>query len=181
MIKDDFWADFEIRKLEENETISSFDCGDRDLNDFILNEAHLYQSELLSVNYVLQHKETKDFVGFVSLANDRVSINDFPENRLFNRFRKRFPNRKRITSYPAVKICRLAVHESYKGRSLGSFLLRFVKTYLRFDNKTGCRFLTVDAYESALPFYHKHQFLPLVENDSDKRTRLLYYDLASMI
>lgn len=174
------WADFEIRKLEENETINSFDCGDSDLNDFILHEAHLYQSELLSVNYVLQHKDTKNIVGFVSLANDRISINDFPENRLFNRFRKRFPNRKRMTSYPAVKVCRLAVHNSYKGLSVGSFLIDFIKSYLRFDNKTGCRFLTVDAYENATPFYFKHQFMPLIEKDQVKRTQLLFYDMTSL-
>lgn len=32
-----------IRKLEPNEKVKSFDCGDADLNDFILNESGLYR------------------------------------------------------------------------------------------------------------------------------------------
>ena len=31
-----------IRRLQENETIKSFDCGDDDLNDFIMNRADDY-------------------------------------------------------------------------------------------------------------------------------------------
>ena len=30
---------YEMRKLDTSEKIESFDCGDTDLNDFILNES----------------------------------------------------------------------------------------------------------------------------------------------
>ena len=33
---------YEMRKLNISEKIKSFDCGDTDLNDFILNESFLY-------------------------------------------------------------------------------------------------------------------------------------------
>lgn len=33
---------YQIRRLGKGETVLSFDCGDSDLNDFILNEAILY-------------------------------------------------------------------------------------------------------------------------------------------
>ena len=45
------------------------------------------------------------------------------------------------------------------------------------DNKTGCRFLTVDAYADVIPFYTKNDFVALDDNDTDARTRLLYFDL----
>lgn len=32
-----------VRKLRKDEKVKSFDCGDDDLNDFILNESHHYQ------------------------------------------------------------------------------------------------------------------------------------------
>ncbi len=35
--------DFEVRILREDETVKSFDCGDDDLNDFILSTAPLYE------------------------------------------------------------------------------------------------------------------------------------------
>ena len=41
-----------ISRLEEGESIESFDCGDVDLNDFILREAPLYQEALLTTTYV---------------------------------------------------------------------------------------------------------------------------------
>ncbi len=31
-----------IRKLEDGEEVGSFDCGDEDLNDFIINDASVY-------------------------------------------------------------------------------------------------------------------------------------------
>ena len=52
-----------------------------------------------------------------------------------------------------------------------------IKSYFVVDNKTGCRFLTVDAYADAVPFYLKNVFVPLNEDDKDDDTRLLYFDL----
>ena len=50
------FSDYEVRKLLENETIKSFDCGDEDLNDFIMNRADDYHKAMLSVTYVFEHK-----------------------------------------------------------------------------------------------------------------------------
>lgn len=110
---------FQIRKLKKDEIVSSFDCGDEDLNDFILNESQLYRKARLAVSYVIERIDNKQVIGFFSLANDRVSISDFESKTEFNKFRKkRFVNDKRIKSYPAVKICRLAIDQSAKGMSL---------------------------------------------------------------
>ena len=50
----------------------------------------------------------------------------------------------------------------------------------RNDSKAGCRFITVDAYADALPFYYRHGFLPLSKTDEGADTRLLYFDLQSV-
>lgn len=169
---------FEVRKLSADEQIKSFNCGDEDLNDFLLNEAAFYRKALLAVTYVFEDKNTKKVVAFFSLANDKVSLSDFENKTEFNRFRKmRFVNEKRIKSYPAAKLCRLGVDEELKGHSIGTLLLDFIKSYFVVDNKTGCRFLTVDAYADAVPFYLKNGFIPLNEEDKNDDTRLLYFDL----
>ncbi len=59
-------------------------------------------------------------------------------------------------------------------------MLDFIKSYFVNDNKTGCRFLTVDAYADAVPFYIKNGFAPLNDDDKDDSTRLLYFDLATL-
>lgn len=67
-----------------------------------------------------------------------------------------------------------------KGKNIGSFLLYFIKNFFIVNNKTGCRFITVDAYLDAIPFYIKNGFVPLNEDDTDDRTRLLYFDLKDL-
>lgn len=173
---------YEVRKLSADEQVKSFNCGDADLNDFILNEAAPYRKAMLAVTYVFEDKVTKQAAAFFSLANDKVSLSDFENKTEFNRFRKnRFVNEKRLRSYPAVKLCRFGVDESLKGQSIGTILLRFIKSYFVIDNKTGCRFITVDAYANAIPFYVRNGFVPLNDDDKDEPTRLLYFDLNEVM
>ena len=172
--------DYRIRKLSLDETIKSFDCGDTDLNDFIINAAENYRRSLLAVTYVFEHIKSGDIATYFSLANDRISLSDFKDKTEFNRFRKiRFVNEKRIKSYPAVKICRLGVSDTMKGQGIGTILLSFIKRFFFDDNKTGCRFITVDAYSDAVSFYERNKFQHLRNDDepNDMITHLLYYDL----
>lgn len=171
---------YSIRRLEKQEKVESFNCGDADLNDFIMNESMLYRNALLAVSYVAEDS-TGRTMGYFSLANDRVSLTDFENNTEFNRFRRhRFVNDKRLRSYPAVKICRLGIDLSVKGCGIGSELLDFIKSYFVNDNKTGCRFVTVDAYAAAVPFYQRNGFEFLNDEDAGDYTRLMFYDLGSI-
>ena len=169
-----------IRRLDIDDKISNFNCGDEDLNDFILNESQLYRGELLAVSYVIEDNNGA-VLAYFSLANDRVSLSDFEDKTAFNRFRRhRFVNEKRRKSYPAVKICRFGVDLMVK-KHIGTRVLNFIKSYFIEDNKTGCRFITVDAYSSAIPFYLKNGFEPLTSDDENDATRLLYFDLNDIV
>ena len=174
-------ADYEIKKLNSNDRVSQFDCGDPDLNDFIINDAPLYRKTLLAMTYVLRQKRDEKVVAYFSVANDRISIKDFPTNTDFNRFRKhKFVNEKRLKSYPAIKLCRLGIDKSMQGRQIGTFLIDFISTLFVTDNKSGCRFLTVDAYSDAIPFYLKNEFAFLSSEDEGQHTRLMYFDLSDL-
>ena len=78
------------------------------------------------------------------------------------------------------------VHRLHDGDYVEAFecgendLNNFIKTYFLIDNKTGCRFITVDALASAVPFYEKNNFIPLNDEDVNDRTRLLYFDLNDL-
>lgn len=171
-----------VRRLNIGDSISAFDCNDEDLNDFILNEACLYRNALLSVTYVVEDKTTHDILAYFSLANDKISISDFESKTEFNRFRKhKFVNEKRLRSYPAIKIGRLAISQKAQHQSIGTYLLEFIEDYFIIDNKSGCRFVTVDAYVDAIPFYIKNNYQFLNNDDEDKRTRVMYFDLASLL
>lgn len=175
------YSKIRIRKLKTSETITNFDCGDDDLNGFIIEEAVFYRKALLAVTYIVEDGTTGKMLAYFSLANDRVSLSDFENKTEFNRFRKkRFVNEKRLRSYPAAKVCRLAVDNSARNLHIGTHLIEFIKSYFITNNKTGCRFLTVDAYNAAIPFYLKNGFVPLNDDDADKTTRLLFYDLKDI-
>lgn len=182
MTRDEFQERCRVRRLNIGDTVSAFDCDDEDLNDFLLNEANLYRNALLSVTYVVEDKQTNEVLAYFSLSNDKVSISDFENKTEFNRFRKhRFVNEKRLRSYPAIKIGRLGIAKKAQHQSVGTYLLEFIEDYFIVDNKSGCRFVTVDAYVQAIPFYIKNGYQFLNNYDEDKRTRVMYFDLASLI
>ena len=105
-------------------------------------------------------------------------MTDFPSNSAYNRFRKQFfAQGKMFKSYPALKICRLAIDRRCRGEGLGAMLVNMIIASYKNDNKAGCRFVTVDAYSNALDFYFKLGFAPLSKSDEGADTRLLYFDL----
>ena len=171
----------QLRRLGENDIVSQFDCGDEDLNDFILTDASLYFKVRLATSYILEDGENGNVIGYFSLAHDRISLTDFPSNSAYNRFRKKFfAQGKMFKSYPALKICRLATDKMYHGEGIGAMIINMIIASYRNDNKAGCRFITVDAYRDALPFYYKQGFTPLSKEDEEAETRLLYFDLESV-
>ncbi|MDE5814044.1 MAG: GNAT family N-acetyltransferase [Muribaculaceae bacterium] len=182
MTREEFQESCTVRRLDMGESIIAFDCGDDDLNDFLLNEASLYRNALLSVTYVVEKKETNEVMAYFSLANDKISISDFESKTEFNRFRKhKFVNEKRLRSYPAIKIGRLGIAQCAQHQSIGTYLLEFIEDYFIVNNKSGCRFVTVDAYVDAIPFYIRNNYQFLNNDDEDKRTRVMYFDLASLL
>ena len=63
--------------------------------------------------------------------------------------------------------------------------MNYIKMYFMDDNKTGCRYITVDAHTDAIPFYLKNGFNFLqiddksTDTDSDS-THLMFFDLMSL-
>jgi hypothetical protein len=52
--------------------------------------------------------------------------------------------------------------------------------YLNEQHHAACRFITVDAYRSALPFYEKNSFRYLTSKDAEDDTRAMYFDLKAI-
>jgi GNAT superfamily N-acetyltransferase len=153
-----------------------FDCGDPDLNEFLLSDSKNYYGQLLAVTYLLQNEE--GVIAFFSVLNDKISVEDVDTKSRWKRIRAKMPRNKQFKSYPAVKIGRFAVCNSYKGKKLGTALLDYIKYLFIDNNRTGCRFITVDAYSQSLNFYEKNGFKYLTESDKGADTRLMHFDLS---
>ena len=166
----------------QTDIIKPFDCGDSDLNGFLLesNEdvpnATQHAKQLLAVTYIIEDIEAGKTVAYFSLLHDRIE-RDLADKMIWNRLSRKIPNAKRRRSYPAVKIGRLAVSEEYKGLGFGSKILGLVKQWYSSDNRAGCRYITVDALRSAVDFYQQNHFERLISRDDEGDTVLMYYDL----
>jgi len=84
------------------------------------------------------------------------------------------------TDAPLYYRVRLATDKKYRGEGIGAMIVNTIIGSYRNDNKAGCRFITVDAYVDALPFYYKQGFAPLSKEDEESETRLLYFDLETL-
>lgn len=163
-------------RLTSDYQIKPFNCGDADLNDFLFNDARNYLKELFTVTYILENSE--ETIAFFSLLNDRISINDTDSERFWKKqFNKSIPFNKRRSSYPAVKIGRLGVNQHFKNQHIGTAIIDYIKQLFIINNRTGCRFITVDAYKESVNFYSKNDFKFLTTQDAGEDTRLMYFDL----
>ena len=61
---------FSLHRLQPSTEISSFDCGNKDLNDFLLEDSKKYLSQLLAVTYLLRNNS--NVVAYFSVLNDSI-------------------------------------------------------------------------------------------------------------
>lgn len=155
----------------------SFDCEDEDLNDFFYSSAINYQKELMAVTYVLENTETSETVAFFCLQNDKISAEYFDSNRQWKKKIQVPFAPKILRDYPAIKIGRFGVSKNYKNQKIGISLISILKVLFISENRTGCSFITVDAYSQSLGFYEKNGFVYFSNKDVDKDTRQMYFDL----
>jgi GNAT superfamily N-acetyltransferase len=169
---------WKLARLTQDANIQPFECTDKDLNDFLLNDAKNYLNSMLAVTYVIQDDE--EIIAYFSLSNDSLSKND-EETSMWNKINRNIPNEKRRRTYPAVKIGRLAVSSKHQGKGFGTHIILMVREmYFPEMQSAGCRFLTVDAYRDALPFYEKNKFKFLTDQDKNDDTRIMYFDLKAI-
>ena len=157
----------------------SFTCGDTDLDDFFHNDAERYAAELMGKTYCwITEQKPHRIVALFTLANDSIKTLHLDKTTR-NRLNRPIDNPKRGRSYPATLIGRIGVNQEFQGMNVGSQLMQFIKDWFRHeDNKTGCRFLVVDAYNNprTLHFYERNDFRFLHIDEIEERA---YYDIPS--
>lgn len=64
----------QLVRLTDDYTISSFDCGDDDLNDFLLNDSKAFQKKQIAYTYILE--DDGKILAYFCLLNDKISRQD---------------------------------------------------------------------------------------------------------
>lgn len=165
-------------RLASDTELKGFDCGDEDLNNFLVEDAKGFLDKRIATSFILEAEG--NIVAYFCLLNDKISRQDVT-NSQWKKIRKDFPERKQFGSYPAIKIGRFAVSTDYKGRNIGTDLMNLLKGMLNGNpNYSAFRYLTVDAYLSAINFYLKNDFKVLSEKIINSHTRLMFFDMMEL-
>lgn len=186
-------------ELSENilKKYNGFVCKDEDITDFFTSEYANYAYQLLGKSYCFIDKTNSNIVCAFTVANSSIKVDLLPTN-LRNRLNRKIPNIKRKPQYPAVLVGQLAVNAFYAGNHVGDELLDFIKSWFVDPlNKTGCRYIIVDAinHPKVFEFYQRNGFKFLFSSDEEEwmflhhngqnlvkeissmKTRLMYFDL----
>lgn len=102
-----------IEKLRADHVAAGFDCGQEELNRFLVRFALINQQAGAAQTYVAVSGET--VVGYYSLAVGEVSYSDAPAR--LSKGLARHP-------VPIMLLARLAVSTAWQGRGLGAGLLK---------------------------------------------------------
>jgi GNAT superfamily N-acetyltransferase len=168
---------YKFIRLDFNHKLKPFDCGDNeagiDLTDFFINQSKDYLKQLLAVTYILETKN--ETIAYYSVMNDRIERT--------KKINKSIPNKKRYAAYPAVKIGRFGVDKDHQRENIGTQLFDYIKYSFTNNIKTGCRFITIDAYNepNVLKFYEKNGFFYTDPEDELEETRSMYFDLMDYV
>ncbi|MBS3123998.1 GNAT family N-acetyltransferase [Candidatus Woesearchaeota archaeon] len=163
-----------IEIIDANHNVSLFQSYEKELVDFLSEDALENQKQRLSVTFLWFYEEK--LVSYITLLSDKINL----EGDLKDFFKEKGIHYK---SLPSLKVGRLCVNDKYLRRGLGKLMILSAIQIANGinKNKAGCRFITLDAKRNpdkkldSIHFYKKMGFKTLKERV--KGTTPMYLDL----
>ena len=159
-----------LQQCEDYSLCDDFDCGNTDLNEYFHVDARLHKAQLLTQTYCLLNiADISKPIALLDFCNDALKLEHYKKV-------VRVPHGKQHSFWPAVKLTRLGVQKEYQEKHIGTHLLNMVKVFFVRDNRTGCRFITVDSYKDPgiVEFYSKNDFMVLPHDISAKTVPMVF-------
>lgn len=73
-------CDFKIELLNQYHNLSSFDCEDDDLNEFLKKDAFIEQKKKLSLTHLIFYQG--EVIGYFSLLTDKISVKNLKNREI---------------------------------------------------------------------------------------------------
>jgi predicted GNAT family N-acyltransferase len=156
--------------LNADHDVSGFHSSEPELDEFLKEDALVNQNNLISVTRLVFWNG--NLGGYFTLVNDSIEVRAVEEcdREKSYHFRK----------YPALKIARLATHNSCERFGVGRSMLRKIFSIsITLSHYVGCRIITVDSKHSAVDFYKKFAFKQAIRMPGE--TVPLYLDLKNAL
>jgi GNAT superfamily N-acetyltransferase len=162
-----------IRRLEEQDAVEPFDCGDEPLNNYLKRHAWANQQKSsIGVTYVaVDEGAPSSVIGYFTPATASVPRDAFPKKHV-----------RGLPPYelPLILLARLAVDRRFSGRGLGHALISEVfKIALRVADDVGCRCIITDAYRDRMDWYARYGFVAL-EGAAESRPQRMFLDIRTI-
>jgi GNAT superfamily N-acetyltransferase len=162
-----------IRRLEEQDEVEPFDCGDEPLNSYLKRHAWANQQKsLIGVTYVaLDESAPRTVIGYFTLAMASVPRDAFP---------KKYVRGLPPYELPLILLARLAVDRRFSGKGLGHALIsEAFKVALRVADDVGCRCIITDAYRERVAWYARYGFVAL-EGAAENGPQRMFLDIRTI-
>ncbi len=148
---------YRIEQLSKHHDRKRFDCGEKELNQYLMAMASQHAKKGVSKTFVLievDHPET--ILGFVTLTACEIRAECLPDP-----YSKKYPS-----TVSGAKIGRLAVDKAYQRKGLGNQLMVFAMSQaLIVHESIGLIGMIVDAKSGeAKTYYRQYGFIPLPDN-----------------
>jgi predicted GNAT family N-acyltransferase len=167
-----------IRRLEEQDEVENFDCGDAPLNSYLQRHArtnHWINQEKISigVSYVAVDAGAPRTV----LAYFTLAVASVPRDALPKKYVRGLPP----YDLPLILLARLAVDRRFAGRGLGHTLIsEALRISLRVADEVGCRCVVTDAYPDRAGWYARYGFVPLSEGAAESGPHRMFLDIRTV-
>lgn len=137
----------------------------------------LYQAKVIAST---SNKDSSIIVAAFTISNDSIKTTYLPNARK-KKVNSEIPREKQMKNYSAVLIGRLGVNKQFhtnnltekskNERSISGQLMDFIKAQFVHDNKTGCKFILVDSYNSnkAIGYYKNNGFYELFSTEEQEK------------
>lgn len=162
-----------IRRLEEQDEVELFDCGDEPLNNYLKRHAWANQEKsCIGVTYVaLDEAAPRSVIGYFTLATASVPREAFPRKYV-----------RGLPPYelPLILLAWLAVDRRFSGKGLGHALIsEAFKIALRVADDVGCRCIITDAYGDKIDWYARYGFVAL-EGSAESGPQRMFLDIRTV-
>ncbi len=163
-----------IERFVETRNVQTFDCGNKDLNDFLCTEeVSRYEKEGLGRTYLVYYQG--DLVSYFTVSLDSLRVEYLKTFKSFSKFAE-----MRLEALPAVKIGRLATDRRHQNLGIGRLVVKYIAGMaLETGGKMGVRLLVLQAKPDSIPFYERCGFQLTYETKREKgrRNRTMFLDL----
>lgn len=146
----------QVLPLNEGHNRKEFNCGDSELNNWLIQIARQHKEKGVSSTFVaVPDSASAKVLGFYAISVAELINSDLPAQA-----RKRLPVR-----VPVFRLGRLAIDRSEQGRGIGEFLLfDAIDRVTRIADEVGGIGLVVNAKPSAIEFYRQYGFEQMMDH-----------------